>query len=188
MFRLRWIALAPLPLALALCLAFVPAAGAATGVTIQNFAFAPQAVTVPAGTTITWTNKDSAPHTATSADGAFDTGTLKQGQSATITFSKAGTFNDLCSIHPFMKGTITVTAPAQAAPAPVAAAAKPAQPAIAAPAPSATASAVTPSHMPETGDGASVARLGYAIPVTVLAALAVAGVALRASRRAGDRG
>lgn len=211
MFRLRWFALAPLALALTFCPVLVPAVGAATGVTIQNFAFAPQAVTVPAGTTITWTNEDSAPHTATALDGAFDTGTLKQGHSSTITFAKAGTFSYICSIHPFMKGTVVVTAPAQAAPPPVAAPVQPAQPvnaapaapppaattvqpalpAIAAPAPPAPAAAapkVAPSHMPETGDGASVARIGYTIPLTVLVALVVAGVALRDTRRAGDRG
>jgi len=210
MFRLRWIALAPLPFALALCLMLAPAASAATGVTIQNFAFAPSSVTVPAGTTITWTNQDSAPHTATALDGTFDTGTLKQGQSATITLSKAGTFSYICSIHPFMKGTVVVTAPVQAATAPVTARAQPAQPATAAPAapaPVATpvqpalpaiaapalpapaaASTVTPSHMPETGDGASAALLGYTIPLTVLAALVVAGVAIRSTRRAGGRG
>ena len=70
-------------------------------------------ITVAAGTKITFTNEDSAPHTATSgpspgADGVFDTGTLKKGQSKGVKVAKAGTFAYYCAIHPFMKGTVIV--------------------------------------------------------------------------------
>jgi len=82
-------------------------------VRIADFAYAPAATTVPAGTTITFTNTDSAPHTATSgpsptADGVFDTGTLKKGRSKTVKVTKPGTFAYYCAIHPFMKATLTV--------------------------------------------------------------------------------
>ena len=128
--------LAPLAMCFALLLALAPTAHAAgSGVAIQGFAFHPPSLTVPVGSTITWTNQDSAPHTATAKDGSFDTGTLKQGQSMTITFSKAGTFAYYCQFHPFMLGTVTVTA--AAAPLPITApAAAPALP-TATPAPQA---------------------------------------------------
>jgi plastocyanin len=82
-------------------------------VRIADFAYVPAAITVPAGTTITFTNDDSAPHTATSgtsptADGVFDTGTLKRGESKTVRVTKSGTFAYYCAIHPFMKATVTV--------------------------------------------------------------------------------
>lgn len=82
-------------------------------VDIKNFLYAPAAVTVPVGSTITFTNRDAAPHTATSGaspspDGVFDSGTLKQGASRTVKVTKAGTFAYYCAIHPFMKGTVTV--------------------------------------------------------------------------------
>lgn len=79
-----------------------------TAVTIQNFAFSPATLTVKVGDKVTWTNKDSAGHSATADDGSFDTGVLAQGQSGSITFSKAGTYTYHCSVHPMMKGTIIV--------------------------------------------------------------------------------
>jgi plastocyanin len=94
-----------------------PAAGApATAtdqVSIQDFLYDPEAVTVAVGAKITFTNEDGAPHTATSGtspnpDGAFDTGTLTKGQSRSVKLAKAGTFSYYCAIHPFMKGTVTV--------------------------------------------------------------------------------
>jgi plastocyanin len=85
-------------------------AAAATGVTIKNFLFAPRAITVHVGDSVSWTNQDSAPHTATANDGSFDTGQLAKGKSGSHTFTKAGTFAYICSIHPSMKGTVTVAA------------------------------------------------------------------------------
>ncbi len=77
-------------------------------VTIQNMAFSPATLTVKVGDKITWTNQDSVGHSATADDNSFDTGVLSQGQSESVTFSKAGTYTYHCSVHPNMKGTITV--------------------------------------------------------------------------------
>ncbi len=79
-------------------------------VTIQNFAFSPKTLTVAPGTTIMWTNKDSAPHTVTSDSGStLASGDLSQGKSYTHTFTKAGTYAYHCAIHPFMHGTVIVS-------------------------------------------------------------------------------
>jgi plastocyanin len=85
------------------------AGGGAANVAIQDFAFEPQTVEITAGTTVTWTNDDQAPHTATGLDGAFDTGTIEPGQSATHTFDTAGSFDYQCAFHPDMTGTVIVT-------------------------------------------------------------------------------
>ena len=85
-------------------------AAASNGVTIKNFAFNPGTATVHVGDTITWTNQDIAPHTATAKDGSFDTGTINKGKSGSHTFTKAGTIPYICSIHPNMHGTVVVLA------------------------------------------------------------------------------
>jgi plastocyanin len=85
-------------------------AAASTGVTIKNFKFTPGTSSVHVGDTITWTNKDIAPHTATAQNGSFDTGTITKGKTGSHTFTQAGTFPYICSIHPNMKGTVTVLA------------------------------------------------------------------------------
>jgi plastocyanin len=83
---------------------------ASHSVTIKNFAFSPGTINVSQGDTITWTNQDSAPHTATGSGGTFNTGNLDEGQSGSATFSNAGTFSYFCAVHPFMKGTVVVAA------------------------------------------------------------------------------
>jgi plastocyanin len=88
----------------------VTAAAASTGVTIKNFKFAPASSSVHVGDTITWTNQDAIGHTATATDGSFNTGTINQGKSGSHTFTKAGTFAYICSIHPSMHGTVVVAA------------------------------------------------------------------------------
>jgi plastocyanin len=75
---------------------------------IRDGTFAP-ALTVAAGTTVTWTNEDWAPHTATAEDGSFDSGRLNQGDSFEQTFDEPGTFSYHCSFHPGMMGSIVVT-------------------------------------------------------------------------------
>jgi plastocyanin len=82
-------------------------------VEIKDFNYVPAATTVPAGTTITFTNRDKAPHTATSgtspaSDGVFDSGTLRQGDSKRVKLARAGTFAYYCALHPFMKATVIV--------------------------------------------------------------------------------
>lgn len=81
----------------------------AVAVTIQNFVFSPASVTVPAGTTVTWTNLDTAPHQVASDTQAFSSIALGQGGKYSFTFTTPGTYPYHCSIHTFMKGTITVT-------------------------------------------------------------------------------
>jgi plastocyanin len=84
-------------------------ATASDNVQIKDFLYDPEAITVAAGTKLTFTNQDNAPHTATSqSSGGFDTGTLTKGQSKTINATKTGTFAYICTIHPFMKGTVIV--------------------------------------------------------------------------------
>jgi plastocyanin len=87
-------------------------------VTIADFHFTPPSTTVHVGDTITWTNDGPSSHTATASDGSFNTGTLRKGQSASHTFTKPGTYAYVCTIHPFMHGTITVLAAATSTPAP----------------------------------------------------------------------
>ena len=78
-------------------------------VTIQDFAFDAPTLEITAGTTVTWTNNDSAPHTATADDGSFDTGAIDSGASASVTFDTPGTFTYVCAFHPNMTATIVVT-------------------------------------------------------------------------------
>jgi len=80
------------------------------GDTISDYKFSPATITVHVGDTITWTNDGPTDHTATANDHSFDTGVLKKGQSASHTFTQAGTFAYICSIHPFMHGTVVVLA------------------------------------------------------------------------------
>ncbi|HET7445530.1 MAG TPA: cupredoxin family copper-binding protein [Solirubrobacterales bacterium] len=78
-------------------------------VTIADFLYKPADLTVPAGTTVEFTNEDSTPHTATSKEsGAFETGSIETGKSAKVTLEDPGTYAYYCAFHPFMKGTITV--------------------------------------------------------------------------------
>jgi plastocyanin len=87
-----------------------PAAPAsANAVNIDNFAFAPAKLTVPVGTTVTWTNKDEEPHTVASSDGTFHSPGMGAGNTYTYTFTRAGSFDYICSIHPFMQATVVVT-------------------------------------------------------------------------------
>jgi plastocyanin len=83
-------------------------ASASASVTMGDFFFSPASVTVAVGDTVTWHNTGQAPHTATANDGSFDTGTINAGGSGSHTFSSAGTFSYICTIHPNMKGTVRV--------------------------------------------------------------------------------
>ena len=87
-------------------------AGKTAAVTIKGFAFAPAALTVDAGTKVTFTNNDSATHTVTSganrtADKKFDQ-QLSGNAEATISFDTPGTYEYFCNFHSSMKGTVTV--------------------------------------------------------------------------------
>lgn len=80
-------------------------------VEIKNFAFAPAALKVKVGTKVTWTNEDTDAHTVTSQNnaGVLNSAALSTGQSYSYTFTKPGTYSYLCTIHPFMTATVTVT-------------------------------------------------------------------------------
>jgi plastocyanin len=78
-------------------------------VKIHNFKFDPTNVTIAAGETVQFINADEEPHTATSTDGTFNSKALDTNQTWNYTATKPGTFPYICSIHPFMKGTLTVT-------------------------------------------------------------------------------
>lgn len=79
-------------------------------VTIKNFAFHPAALTVKAGTTVTWTNQDPEPHTVTSqGQGPLHSTALASGARYPYKFTTPGTYKYVCSIHPFMTATVTVT-------------------------------------------------------------------------------
>jgi len=78
-------------------------------VTIVDFAFQPRVLSVSVGSTVTWQNSGSAPHTVTSNNGAFDSGTIGSGGSFSTTLSDPGMVMYHCSIHPNMMGAVMVT-------------------------------------------------------------------------------
>jgi amicyanin len=77
-------------------------------VKIDNFSFGPAELTVPVGTTVTWTNRDDIPHTVVSTEGAFKSKVLDTDEKFSFTFSKAGSYPYFCSIHPKMTGKVVV--------------------------------------------------------------------------------
>ncbi|AIF84540.1 plastocyanin [Candidatus Nitrososphaera evergladensis SR1] len=77
----------------------------------KSNSYSPNPVRVKAGDTVTWVNDDSATHTATSRDGAFDSNPLKRGEVFSHTFDKEGEYPYFCAIHPNMVGTVVVVAP-----------------------------------------------------------------------------
>jgi plastocyanin len=84
-----------------------PVAGNA--VNIDNFAFVPATLTVPAGSTVTWTNKDEEPHNVVANDGSFHSPGMGSQATFSHTFATAGKFDYVCGIHPFMHATVVVT-------------------------------------------------------------------------------
>lgn len=77
-------------------------------VKVGNFTFGPATLTVPAGTTVTWTNRDDIPHTVVSTTQAFKSKVLDTDERFSFTFGKAGTFEYFCSLHPKMTGKVVV--------------------------------------------------------------------------------
>ncbi|HSK93481.1 MAG TPA: cupredoxin family copper-binding protein [Candidatus Angelobacter sp.] len=135
-------------------------AGSGHSVEIVDFAYAPPEITITVGDSVTWTNRDAIPHTATATDGSWDTGLLDQDESGTITFTAPGTYEYLCTPHPTMTGRVIV----------LAAASQPAAP--------------TPTPAPTTGgslpDVAMSAAGGSSLLLTLLGTVLV-GVALLAA-------
>ena len=87
--------------------------GGNTPVSIVDFAFAPKVITIPVGSSVTWTNNGNATHTSTSTGGVWDSGDITHGQSFTQIFTQTGSYNYFCMHHPgIMTGTINVIAAA----------------------------------------------------------------------------
>jgi plastocyanin len=83
--------------------------GAGTQVKIDNFTFAPVALTIPVGTTVQWVNRDDIPHTVVSDDkSTIKSKVLDTDDQFSYTFTKAGTYSYFCSIHPKMTGKVVV--------------------------------------------------------------------------------
>jgi plastocyanin len=148
----------------------------------QDNVFSPAEIAVTVGDSIEFRNTGKAPHTATAEDRSFDTGNLNAGQSKTITFSKAGTFEYTCIYHVSlgMVGTVVVNAPGG--------------PSTRSPSPSPSPAAVpTPEQAPATPESpvtsavASPGRAEYApLIFGVVGLVAAAGLAV--SGMMGDKG
>ncbi len=77
-----------------------------------SYKFVPAAITVSAGTSVTWTNHDNFTHNVTFKDGGLpsDEHVLKPGETYSFTFATAGTYHFQCTFHPQqMQGTVVVT-------------------------------------------------------------------------------
>ena len=84
------------------------ATGPVASVTMDHNTFIPNEITVAPGTTVTWTNNETMPHTVVDQNKGFRSKTIVKDGTFSFTFTTAGDYNYLCSIHPNMKGTITV--------------------------------------------------------------------------------
>jgi plastocyanin len=165
-------------LSMVVLVVFAPAVSAQDDMTvsIQDFFFDPDQMTVAPGTTVTWVNEAQTPHTTTADDGTWDSGTLEQGDDFSFTFDEPGTYTYHCSIHPDMTASIKVsggggggaTSSSSALMSPSASASM---------SPSASASASMPSKLAETG--------GISLPLVAAVVLLGGGiVAMIAMRRA----
>jgi plastocyanin len=112
-----WVAGAAMPVLIGMLLLFAVSPSvkasdepspASAAVKIDNFVFGPQTLTVPVGTTVTWTNSDDIPHTSVSTDGVFKSKVLDTDEKFSYTFTKAGTYPYYCTIHPKMMGKVVV--------------------------------------------------------------------------------
>lgn len=79
-----------------------------TQIVVQDFMFQPNTITVKAGATVTWSNKDDEPHTVKSDTGLFKSGAMDTNETFSFKFDQPGTYHFTCSIHPRMTGTIVV--------------------------------------------------------------------------------
>src|SRR5215204_1699869 len=91
-----------------------PAPNSTTTVDIRDHAFNPAQLNVAPGTTVTFVNNDTEPHTATADNGLFDTGVLEPGSSFDVFFDGSGTVTYHCELHPDMQGSIVVGEAGQA--------------------------------------------------------------------------
>ena len=84
------------------------ATGTTASVAVKNFAFSPAQLVVTRGATVTWTFEDSTQHNITADNNAFKSGDQSSGGTYSFTFHSAGSYDYICSIHPYMKGNVTV--------------------------------------------------------------------------------
>ncbi len=160
-------------------------------VLVEAFAFAPSAVTIPTGASVTWTiGTDPEQHTVTPTDdSAFaGSGQLFTGDTFSVRFETAGAFDYLCTLHPFMTGTVTVVAAESPAPTVATPTVAAVSPTVAAVSPSAAAATTAPvssasaSSTPASSSGGSDSP----VPAVALIALILGGgvvVALLLIRR-----
>jgi plastocyanin len=99
---------AALPELTAAGVAAITAAASPATVDIDNFAFTPAALTVTAGTTVTWKNEDDSPHRIGDKNGTFKSAALDTDDSFSHTFAAPGEYPYICTIHPYMVGKIIV--------------------------------------------------------------------------------
>jgi plastocyanin len=81
---------------------------AAKIVEMTDSTFTPNTVDMKVGETVTFVDKDEIAHTAT-AEGSFDSGTLREGARFAFKATQAGTYDYVCVFHPGMTGRISVT-------------------------------------------------------------------------------
>jgi alcohol dehydrogenase (cytochrome c) len=92
--------------------AFTAAVVNTNAVKVMEFSYDVQRASIPAGSTVTWTNTGSQSHTATASDGTWDTGDIAPSRTASVTFDTPGTFTYICTPHPWMTAQVIVGAQA----------------------------------------------------------------------------
>lgn len=143
-----------------------PAQAATHKVVIKGYAYGPHALTIDQGDTVTWTNLDTAPHdvVVTSGPSKFRSPLLSKGESWSHTFSEAGSYSYICSVHPDMHGAVT----AKATPAPTPTTAQqpaPTPKSVSTPAPKPTPAATKPKKQARDRKPAAVPAATSATPV-----------------------
>jgi plastocyanin len=113
MLKLRSLTIAAgtLTLVMVVALRSAPATGQsaqAAEIKVDNFTFTPETLRVPKNSTVTWSNKDDVPHVIASTDGLFRSKGLDTDDHYSFKFTKPGTYNYFCAIHPKMTGKIVV--------------------------------------------------------------------------------
>ena len=84
------------------------ATGTTASVSVKNFAFSPARLVVSKGATVTWAFQDSTQHNVTANNSAFKSTDQASGGTYAFTFNSTGSYDYICSIHPYMKGNVTV--------------------------------------------------------------------------------
>lgn len=92
----------------AVCEAAPAGAAAAVEVEIVDFSYDPEPVSAAVGDVISWTNADTAPHTASLSDGSCGTETLNQGDAGALVFNEPGTYTYQCNVHPGQMKDFTI--------------------------------------------------------------------------------